>query len=52
MCYDIFGTYYLAFAVFSVMMIFVTITMQFVLSSAHKDKNAIFAEEASKLEVV
>lgn len=51
-CHDIFGTYYLAFAVFSVMMIFVTITMQFVLSAAHKDKKAILAEEASKLEVI
>lgn len=40
-CYDIFGSYNLAFAVFGVMLIFVTVTMQYVLSAANRDRKII-----------
>ena len=51
-CYDLLGSYNLAFAVFGVMLIFITVAMQFVLSSANRDRKAIEAEEAKKAETV
>lgn len=43
-CFDVFGSYNIAFLIFSAMMIFVTIAMQFVISAAKKDKYAILKE--------
>lgn len=40
-CYDIFGSYKIAFAVFAVLMLFVTVTMQYVLIAANKDRKLI-----------
>ena len=40
-CYDLLGNYNLAFYVFGAMLIFVTVSMQFVLSAAKRDRNAI-----------
>ena len=55
MCYDIFGNYNVPFILFAFLMLFVTITMQFVLKSAHKDRRLILEEaktkEASKEEI-
>jgi len=47
LCYDIFGNYNLAFIVFSCLMLFVTIIMQFVLRTANHDKKIIL-ESAEK----
>lgn len=39
--HDIFGNYNIAFLIFSIMMVAVAIAMQFVLTKAHKDRDAI-----------
>ncbi|MBR6728918.1 MAG: MFS transporter [Clostridia bacterium] len=44
-CYDIFGNYNLAFIVFGIMMIFVTVSMQYVAAAANRDKKTILNEE-------
>jgi len=49
-CYDLLGNYNLAFYVFGAMLIFVTVTMQYVLSAANRDRKAI--EEAEKEEEI
>ena len=41
LCYDLLGSYNLSFLIFSFMMIFVTIAMQFVIKSAKRDRKAI-----------
>ena len=46
LCYDIFGDYNVPFIVFGVMMLFVTVTMQFVLHAANRDRAVILAAEA------
>ena len=40
-CYDIFGSYKIAFFIFALLMLFVTVAMQFVVSAAEKDKKRI-----------
>ena len=40
-CYDLMGNYNLAFYIFGIIMIFVTISMQYVLSAANRDRKAI-----------
>lgn len=40
-CYDVFGSYKIAFAVFAVLMLISTIAMQYVLSAANRDKKKI-----------
>ena len=40
-CYDVFGNYNFAFISFAVIMLFVTVTMQFVVRSANRDKKII-----------
>lgn len=44
-CYDIFGDYKIAFFVFAIVMIFVTIAMQYTLTAANKDKKLILGEQ-------
>ncbi len=46
-CYDLLGSYNLAFGVFGAMLIFVTVSMQFVLSAAKRNRKAI--EEAERI---
>lgn len=41
LCFDIFGNYNLPFIIFAVLMLFVTITMQFVLRNANRDRKII-----------
>ena len=41
--YDFFGNYQLAFLVFAVLMALVTVSLQFVLRSAHRDRAKILA---------
>ncbi len=48
LCYDMFGNYNIPFIVFAVLMMFVTITMQFVLRSANRDKKIILEVEANE----
>ncbi len=43
-CFDVFGSYNIAFLIFSAMIIFVTVAMQFVISAAKKDKDAILKQ--------
>lgn len=43
MCFDIFGNYNVAFITFAALMLFVAITMQFVLRSAERDRAGILA---------
>ena len=43
LCYDIFGSYRIAFLVFAILMVFVVIVQQFVLSAAHRDRKRILA---------
>lgn len=45
MCYDIFGNYNIAFMFFTILMLFVTVAMQFVLRAAGRDKEAILSAE-------
>lgn len=47
-CYDLLGSYNLAFCIFGALLIFVTVSMQYVLSAAKRDRKAI--EEAEKTE--
>ena len=47
LCFDIFSNYNLPFIIFAVLMLFVTVTMQFVLRSANRDKKIIL-EAAEK----
>ena len=47
-CHDLLGSYNLAFYVFGAMLIFVAVAMQYVLSSAHRDRKMI--EDAQKSE--
>lgn len=49
--YDLFGNYNVSFIAFAALMLFVTITMQFVLQKANRDKKMILAE-AEKNETV
>ena len=42
--HDVFGSYNIAFIIFSVMMLLVAVSMQFVLSKAHKDRDKILAQ--------
>ena len=55
LCYDLFGDYNVAFVVFAVLMLFVTVTMQFVIRSAKRDRAAILElaeqEKADAVEV-
>ncbi len=41
LCYDIFGNYNMAFIVFAVLMLFVSVTMQFVLLASMEDRKRI-----------
>ena len=41
MCFDLFGDYNVAFLVFAVLMLFVTVTMQFVVRCANRDRKII-----------
>ncbi|MBR7163644.1 MAG: MFS transporter [Clostridia bacterium] len=43
-CYDFFGSYQIAFLIFGIMMCFVTISMQFVLSAANRDRKIILSQ--------
>lgn len=47
LCYDLNGNYNVPFIVFAVLMVFVTITMQFVLHFANRDRAVILAEHES-----
>ena len=49
-CFDIFGDYNIPFIVFFCLMLFVTVTMQFVLYKANGDKKIILEQEAKKNE--
>ena len=48
-CYDFFGDYKIAFVIFGIMMVFVTISMQFVLSAAHRDKKIILERQLNTI---
>ena len=52
LCFDIFGNYNAAFIVFACLMLFVAVSMQFVLKCAHRDRKivleAIEAEERAR----
>ena len=50
LCFDIFGNYNVSFIVFGALMIFVTVTLQFVVRSAHRDRMIIEAAIASESE--
>lgn len=52
LCYDVFGNYNAAFITFSCLMLFVTVTMQFVLRSASRDKMVILESAENLPEVV
>lgn len=41
LCYDIFGNYNVAFIAFAALMLFVTLTMQFVVKLAHRDRRIV-----------
>ena len=43
LCYDVFGNYNVAFAVFAVLMLFVSVTLQFVLRASMKEREKILA---------
>lgn len=47
-CYDLFGSYKLAFVIFGIMLIFITVAMQYVLSAANRDRKAIEEAENEK----
>ncbi|MBO5879821.1 MAG: MFS transporter [Clostridia bacterium] len=49
LCFDTFGNYNFAFVVFGTLMLFTTITLQFVLIKANRDKKTILAAEAEAL---
>ena len=50
LCFDLFGNYNVSFIVFGVLMLFVTVTMQLVVRSAHRDRKIIEAAIASESE--
>ena len=50
LCHDLLGDYNVPFIVFAALMVFVTITMQFVLTFAPRDRDAILAAEAASAE--
>ena len=50
LCFDTLGNYNVPFIVFACLMIFVAITMQFVLRAAHRDKAIILAAEEKRIE--
>jgi len=50
-CFDFFGDYKIAFLIFGIMMLFVTISMQFALSAAHRDRKIILAKESAATEI-
>ncbi len=50
LCYDLLGNYNLPFIVFACLMLFVTVTMQFVLRAAQRDRAAILASVESNEE--
>jgi MFS family permease len=47
-CYDIFGSYKVAFAVFTVLMAIVAVGMQYVLTAANRDRKIILKREEEK----
>ena len=49
LCYDIFGSYNIAFIVFGIMLIFVTIAMQYVIKTARIERTAIEKAESQNL---
>lgn len=50
-CFDIFKNYQIAFLIFGVMMLFVTIAMQFVLSAANRDRKIILSKASENGEI-
>ena len=48
LCFDIFGNYNVPFIVFAIMMIFVSVAMQIVVSISRRDKKAILKAEEEK----
>ena len=48
LCFDLFGNYNVAFIVFACFMIFVTVTMQFVVRSAHRDRELLELQESTE----
>ena len=48
LCHDLFGDYNIPFIVFACLMLFVTITMQFVLKFAHRDRTVILEAQESR----
>lgn len=50
-CYDFFGDYKIAFLIFSIMMIFVTVAMQIVVSKAKRDRKLILSQESNTLQM-
>lgn len=49
LCFDLFGSYNVAFIVFGCLMLFVTVTMQFVVGSANRDRRIIETAEAKNI---
>ena len=45
LCYDVFGSYNVSFVIFGILMIFASVAMQFVLSSANRDRKKILAAD-------
>ena len=46
LCYDLFGNYNVPFIVFAILLVFVAVSMQFVLTYANRDRAVILAAEA------
>ena len=46
LCFDIFGNYNIAFIIFGALMAFVTVSLQIVVRSAHRDRRIIESQEA------
>lgn len=49
LCHDLLGDYNVPFIVFACLMLFVTVTMQFVLHFAHRDRAVILADEEGRI---
>ncbi len=49
LCHDLLGDYNVPFIVFACLMLFVTVTMQFVLHFAHRDRAVILAAEEERI---
>lgn len=49
LCFDLFGNYNVSFIVFGILMLFVTVAMQFVVRSASRDRAIIESSEAEAL---